>query len=165
MSNRASWWQRLWAPFFAAAPGRAVIRYVAQPVDRVLLPLTRGRFTLSRVVYPTLLLTTLGAKSGQPRDTPLVYFRDGERIVLVASNYGAERHPGWYHNLRKHPRAIITLGGRSAPYLAREAAGAERDALWREAVAFYAGYEAYARRAAPRPIPVMVLEPEKTTPS
>jgi deazaflavin-dependent oxidoreductase (nitroreductase family) len=164
MSNRAGWWRRLWTPFFAAAPGRALIRYIAQPIDRVLLPLTRGRFTFSRIVYPTLLLTTIGAKSGQPRETPLIYFRHGERIVLVASNFGGERHPAWYYNLRKHPRATVTLGGHAAPYLAREAAAPERDALWREAVAFYAGYEAYARRAAPRTIPVMVLEPEKKPP-
>lgn len=160
MSNRAGWWQRLWTPLLAAAPGRALIRYVAQPLDRVLLPLTGGRFTFSRIIFPTLMLTTTGAKSGQPRDTPLIFFRDGERIVLVASNYGDERHPAWYHNLRANPRATVTLDGRAAPYLAREAEGAERDELWRKAVAFYDGYSAYQRRAAPRRIPVIVLEPQ-----
>lgn len=159
MPNRASLWQRLWAPLLAAAPGRALIRHIAQPIDRALLPLTRGRLTISRLVYPTLLLTTTGARSGQPRSTPLIYFRDGERIVLVASNFGERRHPAWYHNLRATPRAIVTADGTSAPYLAREAEGAEREELWRKALAFYSGYEAYSRRAGGRRIPIMVLEP------
>lgn len=159
MSTRASWWQRLWTPFFASAPGRATIRLIVQPLDRVLLPLTRGRFTVGRLIYPTMLLHTVGAKSGQPRETPLIFFRDGARIVLVASNFGGERHPAWYYNLRASPRAAVTLDGATRPYLAHEAEGAEREALWRTAVAFYGGYESYQRRAGARRIPVMVLEP------
>lgn len=159
MSTRASWWQRLWTPFFASAPGRAVIRFIALPLDRVLLPLTRGRVAASRIFYPALMLTTTGAKSGAPRDTPLIFFRDGGRIVVVASNFGGERHPAWYYNLRANPRAAVTVDGRTAPYLAREAAGPERDDLWRKAVAFYGGWASYQRRAGPRLIPLMLLEP------
>jgi F420H(2)-dependent quinone reductase len=158
VSTRASWWQRLWTPFLASAAGRASIRYLAQPLDRVLLPLSKGRLTFSRLFYPTLLLSTTGAKSGLPRDTPLIFFRDGARIVLVASNYGGARHPAWYHNLRANPRARVTLDGATTPYLAREATGAEHDELWRKAVAFYGGYASYQRRAGGRTIPVMVLE-------
>ncbi len=159
MAGRANLWQRLWTPLLAAAPGRALIRHVALPIDRVLLPLTRGRLTISRLLYPTLLLTTTGARSGRPRDTPLIYLRDGERIVLLASNFGEPRHPAWYHNLRATPRALVTAGGATAPYLAREAEGAEREELWRRALAFYGGYAAYSRRAGGRRIPIMVLEP------
>ena len=159
MSTRASWWQRLWTPFLTSAAGRAAIGFIAQPLDRVLLPLSKGRITFSRLFYPTLLLTTTGAKSGRPRETPLIFFRDGARIVLVASNFGGERHPAWYHNLRARPRALVTLDGRAEPYLAREAAGAERDELWARAVAFYGGYASYQRRAGPRLIPIVVLEP------
>jgi deazaflavin-dependent oxidoreductase (nitroreductase family) len=159
MSTRASLWQRLWTPLLAAAAGRALIRYIAQPIDRALLPLTKGRLTISRLLYPTLLLTTTGARSGQPRATPLIYFRDGGRIVLMASNFGEARHPAWYHNLRATPRALVTADGATAPYLAREAEGAEREELWRKALAFYGGYEAYSRRAGGRRIPIMVLEP------
>jgi deazaflavin-dependent oxidoreductase (nitroreductase family) len=159
MATRANLWQRLWTPLLAAAPGRALIRYIVQPIDRALLPLTKGRLTISRLLYPTLLLTTTGARSGQPRATPLIYFRDGGRIVLLASNYGEARHPAWYHNLRATPRVLVTLDGASAPYLAREAEGAEREELWRRALAFYGGYAAYSRRAGGRRIPVVVLEP------
>jgi deazaflavin-dependent oxidoreductase (nitroreductase family) len=159
MATRANLWQRLWTPLLTTAPGRALIRHIARPIDRALLPLTKGRLTFSRLLYPTLLLTTTGARSGQPRDTPLIYFRDGGRIVLLASNYGEARHPAWYHNLRATPRALVTVDGATTPYQAREAEGAEREELWRKALAFYAGYAAYSRRAGGRRIPIIVLEP------
>jgi deazaflavin-dependent oxidoreductase (nitroreductase family) len=159
MSTRANLWQRLWTPLLTTALGRALIRHIARPIDRALLPLTKGRLTFSRLFYPTLLLTTTGARSGQPRSTPLIYFRDGTAMVLVASNYGEPRHPAWYHNLRATPRALVTADGATAPYLAREAEGAEREELWRKALAFYGGYEAYSRRAGGRRIPIMVLDP------
>ncbi len=59
---------------------------------------------------PSLLLHTVGAKSGQPRTTSLTYARDGDSYLIVASNAGAERYPGWYHNLRKHPDCEINIG-------------------------------------------------------
>lgn len=159
MVTPASLWRRLWTPFLASGPGRAFIRYVAQPLDRLLLPLSRGRLTFSRLVFPTLMLRTTGARSGQPRDTPLLFMRDGPRLVVLASNYGEVRHPAWYHNLRATPRALVTLDGATRPYSAREATGAERDTLWRQAVALYGGYASYQRRAGPRAIPIIVLEP------
>lgn len=159
MATRANLWQRLWTPLLATALGRALIRHIARPIDRLLLPLTKGRLTFSRLLYPTLLLTTTGARSGLPRATPLIYFRDGGRLVLLASNYGEARHPAWYHNLRATPRALVTVDGATAPFLAREAEGAEREELWRKAVAFYGGYAAYSRRAGGRRIPIMLLEP------
>ena len=59
---------------------------------------------------PSLLLHTVGAKTGQPRTTSLTYARDGDSYLIVASNAGAERYPGWYHNLRKHPDCEINIG-------------------------------------------------------
>jgi len=59
---------------------------------------------------PLLLLTTTGAKSGRPTTTPLVYTRDGDRIVIIASKAGAPTHPSWYHNLKAHPTPTIELG-------------------------------------------------------
>lgn len=158
MTDRASFWQRLWTPLVASPLGSAVVRHLSQPLDRALLQLTRGRVTASQLLYPTLLLTTIGAKSGQPRDTPLIFFRDGARIVLIGSNYGGTRHPGWYHNLRANPYALVTLGGSTRPCLAREVLGAEREELWRRAVAYYPGFAVYQRRAGERLIPIIVLE-------
>jgi deazaflavin-dependent oxidoreductase (nitroreductase family) len=131
---------------------------VAMRVDRVLLPLTRGRIS-SAPGQQVLLLETVGAKSGERRRTPLVYVTDGSHIVLIASKAGAKRHPAWLHNLRANPRVKVLGPGRSGDYIAREAEGDERGRLWREAVDYYAGYETYQDRAGERRIPVVVLEP------
>jgi len=132
--------------------------HVAPPIDRVLLRVSRGRFSLGGPA-PILLLTTTGAKSGRPRSTPLLYLRDAERFVLVASRGGALSHPAWYHNLRAHPEARILVGGQEIPCTAREAEGEERERLWKLAVGLNPGYATYQERAAGRRIPVMVLTP------
>jgi deazaflavin-dependent oxidoreductase (nitroreductase family) len=131
---------------------------VAMRVDRVLLPLTRGRIS-SAPGQQICLLETVGAKSGERRRTPLVYVTDDSHIVLIASKAGAKRHPAWFHNLRANPRVKILAPGRSGDYMAREAEGDERARLWREAVDYYAGYATYQERAGERRIPVVVLEP------
>jgi deazaflavin-dependent oxidoreductase (nitroreductase family) len=131
---------------------------VAMRVDRVLLPLTRGRIS-SAPGQQVLLLETVGAKSGERRRIPLVYVTDDDHIVLIASKAGAERHPGWFHNLRANPRVKVLAPGRSGEYNAREAEGEERGRLWHEAVDYYAGYDTYQGRAGSRRIPVVVLEP------
>ena len=128
------------------------------PLDRWLLKRSRGRLSLTGRVVPTLLLTTIGAKSGQPRTVPLVFLRDEKRLVLIASNGGQLKHPAWYHNLRKNPAVLAAYDGRELRYLAREVSGAERERLWQQAVAFYAGYHSYSQRVA-REIPVIVLDP------
>jgi deazaflavin-dependent oxidoreductase (nitroreductase family) len=131
---------------------------VAMRVDRVLLPLTRGRVS-SAPGQQVLLLETVGAKSGERRRTPLVYVTDDNHIVLIASKAGAKRHPAWFHNLRANPRVKVLAPGRSGEYNAREAEGEERERLWRDACDYYAGYDTYQDRAGDRRIPVVVLEP------
>ena len=133
--------------------------HVFPPIDRRLIPLTGGRLTVA-VGQPVLLLHTRGAKSGQPRTTPLLYTRHGQAYVIVASKAGAAHHPAWYHNLRAHPDAVtIEVGGQHIGVRPREAAGAERDQLWRLVNDNYNGYQVYQQRAGGRAIPVMLLEP------
>lgn len=114
-------------------------------------------------VWPCLLLTTKGARTGRPRTTPLVYARDGESLVLIASKGGNPRHPAWYMNLRAHPEVEVFLDGKTARYVARDAEGEERERLWRKAVGVYTGYEKYRERAGGREIPVVVLELKSTS--
>ena len=76
-----------------------------------------------------LLLTTIGARSGQPRTTPLGYGKDGDRIVVVAANAGAPAHPDWYYNLLAHPEVTIELGGERFQARASTATGADREQL------------------------------------
>jgi F420H(2)-dependent quinone reductase len=99
-----------------------------------------------------------GAKSSRRRTTPLLYFEDGDRYVVVASKGGHPRHPAWYHNLRAHPDVTIQVGSRRMPVHARDAYPDERPRLWGRAVEVYGSYDDYQRRTK-REIPLVVLEP------
>jgi deazaflavin-dependent oxidoreductase (nitroreductase family) len=150
--------ERLLERVAASKPGGWYFVKVGNRIDPALLKLSRGWLS-SGVGQPVLLLRHKGAKSGQYRETPLVYMTDGDRIVLIASNAGNARHPAWYHNLSAHPQCRIWARGRGGEYRAREAEGEERATLWRIALDRYAGYDVYQERAGSRRIPVMVLEP------
>lgn len=106
---------------------------------------------------PVLLLTTTGAKSGQPRLAPLVYSRDGDRYVIVASKGGAPTHPAWYHNLVAYPVVTVEVGGETFEARARVTEGTERDRLFAERVAASPNFAEYQNRTI-RVIPVVVLE-------
>jgi len=107
---------------------------------------------------PMLLLDHVGAKSGTKRTSPLVYARDGENLVLVASKGGYPRNPGWFHNLLANPDTTVQVGSSRRTVHAHVADAKERKRLWPVVVAVYSGYEAYQRRTQ-REIPLIVLEP------
>jgi deazaflavin-dependent oxidoreductase (nitroreductase family) len=130
---------------------------IANRVDPLLLRARRGWVSLELGV-PILLLCHRGAKSGKPRQTPLTYATDGDRLVLIASNAGAAKHPAWYHNLRARPEVDVVARRRSGRYVARVAVGEERERLWQRALRVFPGYDDYQRRAGSREIPVVVLE-------
>jgi deazaflavin-dependent oxidoreductase (nitroreductase family) len=131
---------------------------VAPTIDRRLFPLTGGRFTTAGRGR-TGLLRVRGAKTGQLRETPLVYTRDGEKVILVASRGGDVRHPAWYRNIVANPDVTFTIRGDEREYSAHEAEGPERDRAWFLANERYAGYAVYQERTEGRKIPVLVLEP------
>jgi deazaflavin-dependent oxidoreductase (nitroreductase family) len=106
-----------------------------------------------------LLLDHVGAKSGVKRTSPLLYVRDGEDIVIVASKGGFPKHPAWFHNLKANPDTTVQVGSQVLPVHARVAKSEERDRLWQMAVEAYHGYEDYAIRSKGREIPLVVLEP------
>jgi F420H(2)-dependent quinone reductase len=107
---------------------------------------------------PMLLLDHVGAKSGRPRTTPLVYAVDGENLVIVASKGGYPKNPAWFHNLKAHPDVTVQVGSRRRPVRARVARAKERTRLWPLVVDVYGGYEDYRRRT-DREIPLVILEP------
>src|SRR5260370_13103056 len=108
-----------------------------------------------------MLLTTVGARSGEERVSPVMFHRDGERYVVVASKGGAPDHPGWYHNLKANPVARVEVGAETGietfEVRAREAEGDERDRIFAERVAIAPGFGEYERQTS-RKIPVMILE-------
>lgn len=112
----------------------------------------------ARRPVPVCLLTTTGRTSGQPRTVPLCYARDGERIVLIASQGGLPHHPQWYRNLLANPEVRIEIGRAGRRYRAAEAEGEERERLWEVAVAAYPDYAAY-QSWTERRIPVVVCDP------
>lgn len=108
---------------------------------------------------PILLLHTRGAKSDEPRTTPLLYTAHNGGFIVVASKAGADHHPAWYHNLRAHPDAVsVELGGQHLAVRPRVVEEPERSELWRRVNDNYNGYEKYAQRAGTRIIPLVVLE-------
>lgn len=104
-----------------------------------------------------LLLTTTGARSGEPRLAPLVYTRDGERIVIVASKGGAPTHPAWYVNLLANPIVTVEIGAETVQMRATVADGAERDRLYAAHAAMHPSFTEYPSKTT-RVIPVVVLE-------
>jgi deazaflavin-dependent oxidoreductase (nitroreductase family) len=115
-----------------------------------------GRFEGSSL----LLLTTIGAKSGQARITPLGYFPDGDRLVIIASYLGAPNHPAWYHNLVAHPEVTVEVGTETFAATAVVIEGAERDRLWTEILSVYP-YLAEHQAKTTRQIPLVALERSK----
>lgn len=114
---------------------------------------------------PLLVLHTVGARSGQPRVTPLMYLPDGDRYVLIASYGGNPRHPAWYFNLLARSEATIEVaagasGLTTLPVFAREVTGPERDELYERQAARYPGFADY-ERVAGRTIPVVALIPRE----
>ncbi|MDX6247824.1 MAG: hypothetical protein QOF10_1184 [Kribbellaceae bacterium] len=103
-----------------------------------------------------VVLTTVGAKTGRRRPTPMMFHRDGDSLVVVASNVGAPRHPDWYINLLANPKVTVEVGGEIYDAAATTAEGAERTRLWamlKETYPFFADHEARTDRT----IPVVVL--------
>jgi deazaflavin-dependent oxidoreductase (nitroreductase family) len=129
------------------------------PVDRALQRLTKGRIDkLGRRSLPTLLLTTVGAKSGLPRTVPLLYAADGDSFVVTASNWGQQHHPAWSGNLLATPEATVTVAGRDVAVRAELAEGELRSRLWGEVTRIWPAYDAYETRSG-RHIRVFLLTP------
>lgn len=105
-----------------------------------------------------LLLTTTGAKSGQPRLSPLAYFRIDGRLLIIGSFAGADVNPAWVHNLRANPSARVEIGNESSDVTARELPPAERDELFPKITAAAPGFAEYQAKTT-RVIPIFELQP------
>ena len=104
-----------------------------------------------------LLLTTTGAKSGQPRVSPLAYFRIDEKLIIIGSFAGADVNPAWVHNLRANPSAHVEIGNESSDVTARELPPGERDELFAQITAAAPGFGEYQAKTT-RVIPVFELQ-------
>lgn len=127
---------------------------------RAIVHLSGGRVGGSGFGMPTVELHTVGRKSGLPRSTMLTApVIDGDRVVLVASKYGDDRDPDWYHNLAANPDVELTMAGHRRPMRARRASAQEKAELWPRVVAAHRGYDRYQNRTK-RDIPLIICEPQ-----
>ena len=144
--------------FGRTAAGRWYVRTICPRVDPTLLRITGGRVS-SVYPVPAMLLTTTGAKTGQQRRLPLVYLPDDTGLILVASNFGGEHHPGWYHNIIANPNVEVLAGDDSGPYLAAEITDPTgREQTWAMVLATNPTYAYYKADAGNRTIPLIRLK-------
>ncbi len=161
MHRRPNLFQRGLLYIFMQKSVTAVITPILHRVDGFFWRISGGRFFFSSklIGIPAFRITSIGAKSKRPRALVLYGFCEGEKIALIASNFGRTNNPSWYYNLKANPICRVEWKGISREYFAHESEGEERENFWNMAVSYYKGYELYAVRASHRRIPVMVLEP------
>lgn len=105
--------------------------------------------------FPALVLVSTGAKSGQPRLSPLLYARDGDDFLVVGTNFGTEHHPAWTVNLMRHPEARLEIAGETVPVTAERLDDADFERFWPRFAAVYGGYDSYLERLGDRRRPRM----------
>jgi deazaflavin-dependent oxidoreductase (nitroreductase family) len=142
----------------SSALGIRIVREVGPLIDPTLIRLTGGRLS-SVAPFPALLLSHTGARSGVTRTTPIVYFTDAGRVIVIASNFGAHKHPAWYHNIKANPEVTLLGRGFRGSFRAEEVAGPERDRLFQFAAGASSPYDHYQRSAADRLIAVIAFRP------
>jgi deazaflavin-dependent oxidoreductase (nitroreductase family) len=152
--------QRAIRQIAASGPGSWLFARVMHHIDKPVFRLTRGRHTLASLVsgLPVVMLTTTGARSGALRTVPVLGLPTADGLAVIASNYGQEHNPAWYHNLRAKPDGYVTVDGVRSTFHAGEAQGDVRARIWGEALNVYPGFSQYERRASHRHIAVFVLE-------
>jgi len=119
--------------------------------------LSGGRLGARAFGNSILLLTVIGRKTGKRRSTPLLYFKDGDDLLIVASKGGHPKHPVWYKNLVANPDIMVQIGHEKIPMRAATATEDEKSRLWPEIVRAYKGYEEYQRKTT-RNIPIVILK-------
>jgi deazaflavin-dependent oxidoreductase (nitroreductase family) len=160
MSAYKQFWRRLGhARWFAFA-----VRYALAGVDRRLYRLSRGRVSVAGPpLFSWMLLTTTGRRSGQPRTTPLIYIRDGDRLVVTSENFGmAERPAGWRLNLQANPDVTVEIGGTVGRYRGRLADEDEIARYWPQLLEQWPALETYRRRSGVRYVFVLAPSADAT---
>lgn len=131
------------------------------PVERFVSWISRGRVQVSGLLVPSLVLHTIGAKSGRPRDAPLMYTPDGKgRAIVAGTNFAGPNHPAWTSNLLAHPDAEISVRGRRYAARATLLSDDEREAAWATIERQWPGYRNYERSSG-RKVRLFLLQPVK----
>ena len=142
--------------------GGRLLMMLITPTDRLLLRLTRGRYCISALGAPTLLLETTGRKSGQRRATPLLYLQDRSTpstLYIIGSRGGQGGNAGWALNLSANPTTVIHSPDGTGTYIADRIIGDHRARIWRDFVNFNPGFAVYQTRTS-QEIPIFALKPK-----
>ena len=152
--------QRALRRFGGTAPGAWLYARLLPTLDWAVVRATRGRYTATGLAagLPVVLLTTTGARSGLPRTVPVLGFPVTDGLAVAGGNFGRTHHPAWYHNVRAHPDALVTVAGQTRPVRAEPVEGELRQRVWQEALRWYPGGAAY-ERASGRQLGVFLLRP------
>lgn len=147
------------APFTRTRVFRWAAPTVMPPLEKLVAAVSGGRVQLSGLLVPSLVLHTVGAKTGAQRDTELMYTPDGRgRAIVAGTSFARGRHPAWSYNLLANPDATITVRGRELRVRASVIPASERDAAWRRIEAQWPGYRGYERDSG-RTVRLFVLHP------
>lgn len=157
--RRANAVQRIMQKLASASLFSGFLARVLAPLDRLVYRLSKGRATLAgtAAALPIVLLTTTGARSGEPRTSPLNGIPLGDDIAVIGTRFGTGKIPSWAYNLRADPTASIEYKGSSFDVVAREADRVEFEAAFAAATKIYPGFAGYRERAT-NLIPVFILE-------
>jgi deazaflavin-dependent oxidoreductase (nitroreductase family) len=157
--DNANVFHRAMRRFIATKVGVALFRPTAHHADRLASKLTGGRRSAAWFLtgVPAVMLTTTGAKSGEPRTVAIYGIPHPEGLAVIASNFGGTKHPAWYHNLKANPRAAVSVEGDTWDAVARIAAPAERDEIYAKGIEIYPGWRKYEKMAGERRIEAFVL--------
>jgi deazaflavin-dependent oxidoreductase (nitroreductase family) len=134
---------------------------VFPPIDRLVSKVTGGRVALSASMVPSMVLTTTGRKSGEPRKTPLATLQVDNGFLVVGSNFGKEHHPAWTLNLLANPEATVTFKGDDIPVVARMLDADEKADVWPDLLKIWPAWTAYTERSG-RDLRVFKLTPQSS---
>jgi deazaflavin-dependent oxidoreductase (nitroreductase family) len=152
--------QRAVQSFASTKPGAWVFQKTLYPMDRMLYSKSGGRITVAGIMagLPVIVLTTTGAKSGQPRTMPLIGIPMGDGLAVLGTNYGQKPTPGWVYNLKADPSAIVEYRGISVEVVARLATPSEAEDAFALAAKVYPAYSEYRDRIEGREVAAFILD-------
>jgi deazaflavin-dependent oxidoreductase (nitroreductase family) len=152
--------QRVVQGLASTKPVAWVFQKTLYPMDRILYRRSGGRITVPGLMagLPVIMLTTTGARSGQPRTMPLIGIPMGDALVILGTNYGQKPTPGWVYNLRADPAATVEYRGTSVDVVARLATDSETDHAFALAVKVYPAYGEYRDRIEGREVSAFILD-------
>jgi deazaflavin-dependent oxidoreductase (nitroreductase family) len=152
--------QRAVQSFASTKPGAWVFQKTLYPMDRMLYSKSDGRITVAGLMagLPVIVLTSTGARSGQPRTMPLIGIPMGDALAILGTNYGQKPTPGWVYNLKADPSAIAEYRGTSVDVVARLATSSETEEVFAAAAKVYPAFNEYRDRIDSREVSAFILD-------